>query len=295
MIANELYKKYVIDDLNEHKGLYHVVKAPLYERIKSWNVDPRRLHPNPEDEFSMESVGPNWEIVSDYESSIRLNLESGKDIFGEPLLGVKLDRGGYMLINGHHRWMASFKVQEKKGFKYKQVKVPFKAVNVVCDEDISKVLDKSNRDKCITIDLDEVLLVDKSPRFPYSIVYKSNLRENTDLLVREAQRFGFDVWVYTGSYASELYVRYLFAINRCKVDGVVNGLNGKRKSTELKDIFRSKYKTIVHVDNHMITCVDTASKSYEIADIVGDQDVWASNSMAEIKRFALGGINKEAQ
>ena len=291
IVTNELYKKYVIEDLKNHKGLYHVIKAPALERIKARKVDPRKLHPNPEDEFSMETVGPNWEIVINYENDIRQKLLHDDDIFEEPLMGVKLDKGGYMLINGHHRWLASLSIQEKKGpfgiFGFRQIKVPLKVVNVTAADDIIEVINKSDRDKCVTIDLDEVLLRNESPKFPFNKIYKQNIRENASLLVREMQRLGYDVWVYTGSYLSETYIKGLFSINKCSVDGIVNGINGKRKSQVLREIFRNKYKHIVHVDNSMITCVDTVAKDYEIKDVNSDNDGWAAAVIEKISSLNI--------
>lgn len=278
VVTNEIYKKYVLDDLKNHKGLFHPAKAHVYERIKPRKVSPEDIHPNPDDEFSMENTGPNWNIVGDYEKSIRANMKRGDDIFEEPLIGVKLDKGGYMLLNGHHRWMAALSLRVDK--------VPLEIVNSTVEEDIYKVVNKSTRDRCITIDLDEVLLTDSIPGFPYNLVYKENIRENASLLIKEAQRMGYDVWVYTGSYKSEAYIKGLFKINHCNVDGVVNGItNGKGKSKKLASIFRSKYKHIAHVDNEIITCVDTDTKNYESTDIVADNKSWASTVALDLKKL----------
>lgn len=290
MTASESYNKYVIEDLRNHKGLYHPVKSPFFMRMKTLKIKLKKLHPNPEDEFSMEKIGPNWEIVNDYERSIRFNLDTGVQIFTEPLMVTKLDKGGYMLLNGHHRWLAALTVQSPRSFSgsgYKIPNVPVKIVNITGEEDIYKVVNKSSKDKCVTIDLDEVLLTDSTPKFPFSYIYKINLRENAELLVRELNRMGFDVWVYTGSYMSATYINGLFAVNSCKVDGVVNGINGKKNATHLRDIFRNQYKHIVHVDNNMITCVDTRSKEYDMLDITSDVSGWAAAVIEIVKQLNI--------
>lgn len=280
VVTNEIYTKYVTEDLNNHKGLYHPVKAHFYERIKARMISPLKLHPNPDDEFSMEKIGPNWNIIGDYEKTIRERKKREEDIFDDPLIAVKLDKGGYMLLNGHHRWMAAVSLKIDK--------VPVEVVNITTDEDIYNAVNKSTRNKCVTIDLDEVLLCDDSCGFPFNVVYKENLRENAALLVSEVQRVGYDVWVYTGSYRSEAYIKGLFSINKCKVDGVVNGItNGKGKSKKLAEIFRSKYKHIVHIDNSMITCVDTEKKDYECIDLSADGAGWASEVALRIKEIGI--------
>lgn len=272
IVKNENYTKYVTEDLKYHKGLSHPVDSSIFLRIKSRQIDIKKLHPNPEDEFSTDSVGPNWEIVADYEKTIRFNMEVDLDIFSEPLYAVKLDKGGYMLLNGHHRWLAALDVNVKK--------VPVKIVNITTDEHVYNVINKSKRDKCVTIDLDEVLLTSDN-----------KLRENSSLLIREFGRMGYDVWTYTGSYLSNRYIKWLFFCNKCKIDGVVNGLNGKKNSLKLKNIFREKYTTIVHVDNEMLTFVNTQNKKYEIIDINATNEEWASVVAEAAHNFDMNVLN----
>ena len=276
---SDIYKKYVTDDVINRKGLLHSVKSPFYMRIKAKMINPSKLHPNPDDEFSMENIGPNWEIIANYEKNIKINLMKSGKVFEEPLAGVKLNNGEYMLLNGHHRWMAAMNLGIKK--------VPVSIINITSEEDIYRVVNKSSRNICVTIDLDEVLLADKTFRFPLSALYKKNIRDNSSLLIRELHRMNFDVWVYTGSYKSEEYVRGLFFFNNSKIDGMVNGVNGGKNALKIRDIFRNKYKYIVHVDNYMLTCVNTATKEYEIIDIDADGDKWSSAVAQQIKQLNI--------
>lgn len=274
IIKNEAYNKYVLDDIKNNKGLFHPVKSPLFLRLKSINIATQKLHPNPEDEFSMEDIGPNWNIIGDYEKSIRQNLLHNLDMFDDPLIAVRLDKGGFMILNGHHRWMACVNLRIPK--------IPVRIVNVIQDEDVCKVINKSKRDKCVTIDLDEVLFKAEANGentdipFPQNLIYKKNIRANASALIREFQHQGYDVWIYTGSYMSEQYIRGLFLINNCHVDGIVNSINAKKNSKKLREIFRTKYHTILHVDNETLTIVNTKTKKYEILDINDSSDGWAS-------------------
>lgn len=289
VVTNETYKKYVTDDLNSNRGLSHPVKSSIIYRIKVRQIKPEKLHPNPADEFSMETVGPNWNIISDYEQTIIFNLKHQEDIFEDPLYAVRLDKGGYMLLNGHHRWMAALNLRVKK--------VPVKIVNIIQDEDIYKAVNKSERDKCVTIDFDEVLFSEKAQNsadrlpFPQNLIFKKNIKKNTSLLVREFQRMGYDVWIYTGSYLSEQYIKGLFMINKCHVDGIVNGLNGKKNAQKLKEIFREKYGAVIHIDNEALTVVNTRTKKFEIVDINATEEEWASAAVTHVQDFDMSTLD----
>ena len=286
IVTNEEYNEYVTEDLKNYEGLLHPAKSSFLLRATPKKIDPRRLHPNPNDEFAMADVGPNWNIVGDYEKSVRLHLRRAEDIFDDdPIIVTRLDKGGYMILNGHHRWLACLKLRVSK--------VPVQIVNVTLDEDVYKVINKSKRNKCVTIDFDEVLFADifqeevEEIPFPQKLIYKKNLRDKTALLIGEFQRMGFDVWVYTGSYLSEQYIQGLFLTNHCRVDGIVNGLNGKKNPHKLRDIFRTKYGTIMHVDNEMLTVVNPRTKKYEIVDINVSEEGWASTVVAHARSFDL--------
>ena len=287
MTPADLYKKYVLEEINYRTGLYHPVKSNLLQRLFTKMMKPQKLEPNPEDEFSISSVGPNWEIVKNYEDKIRFNLMGGLKIFDEPLYIVRLDKGGYMLLNGHHRWLAALVVKLKK--------VPVKLTNITQEADVYKAINKSKRDKCVSIDFDEILLATESVLsenvqlfFPLNKIYKEKIRENTALLTKELNRMGYDVWVYTGSYLSYNHIKSLFLLYGCKVDGIVNGLKMKGKSAKLKDIFRNKYKTIVHLNNDYITCVDTKSREYEMIELDADIREWAVSVVNKLKKYEKG-------
>lgn len=290
IVTNAIYDKYVVDDLKNYKGLTHPVKSSIISRIKPKYINPAKLHPNPDDEFSMDTIGPNWTIIGNYEESIRKYIKRHEGIFDDdPIIAVRLDKGGYMILNGHHRWMASLRLQVAK--------VPIKIVNITKDEDVYKVINKSTRNKCVTFDFDEVLFSDdfqgsseKIP-FPQNLIYKKNIRDKASLLIQEFQRQGFDVWIYTGSYLSEQYIKGLFFINKCHVDGIVNGINGKKNTQKLKDVFRTKYDTILHVDNETITFVNTRTKKYEIIDINASGEEWASAAVSLVDDFDLTVLN----
>ena len=65
------------------------------------------LKPNPDDEFTYDNIGPSERIIECYCQVIRRNLRFDEDIFPEPIIIQRMRIGGYMILNGHHRWAAA--------------------------------------------------------------------------------------------------------------------------------------------------------------------------------------------
>lgn len=101
--------QYVLDDLAEYDGKRVPVKASLFERLTVRYLDPEEMHANPDDEFSMPSVGPNDRIINEYVKMIPMLLKLEEDVFSEPVQVQKILPKGYLILNGHHRWAAALK------------------------------------------------------------------------------------------------------------------------------------------------------------------------------------------
>ena len=282
MSANtDEYRRLVLDDIKNFEGLWRPVRASLLERLLVRKTDPEKLHPNPGDEFSMPEIGPNYEIVGRYVSSFVYALKKGIEPMEDPLEVQKVSTGGYMILNGHHRWMAARRLSLEE--------VPVHIVNLTSEESILKQLDKSGKKMCVSFDLDEVLLTDggrcpaeKNLCFPFSRIYRSTLRKHAALLIKELRKAGFDVWVYTGKYYSEEYIRLLFLLYGTRTDGIINGLS-KNRSSGMKQAFSHKYAVSLHIDNDSIICVDTKTKEYQIHELASDGASWASEAMKVLK------------
>lgn len=282
----EDYKKIVLEDLNNNVGLYIPVKASVIERLITREIQIEKIHPNPEDEFSDENIGPNFEIIGNYERDIREAIFKNEDIFKEPLSVNKIAGGDYMLLNGHHRWMAAIRTGVKK--------VPVQLTNVVSEDSISEFLKNTNGKMCVSFDLDEVLLTDGSKlacdkrlMWPFSKLYQKTLRKNSGLLVNELRDMGCDVWVYTGEFYSEEYIKLLFRLHGAKVDGVINGLSKAKSRKNIQKLFSDKYDISVHIDNESVMCVNTKTKDYEVEDIGEDEISWASEIMLHLKKMEM--------
>lgn len=284
-IITEEYQKNVLDDIDNYKGLSHPVKTGLLKRLLTKKVSVRKLHPNPDDEFSIVDIGPNYEIVGNYESQIRHNISMGKDAIEEPLIIEKMSTGGYMLLNGHHRWLAAKRVTELK-------RLPVEIVNVTSYDDVINRLRGLDKKMCVSFDFDEVILsdgsvypIDKKIIFPFNLVYKYPIKKNAGVLIKQLRELGFDVWVYTGNYHSYQYIEGLLRFHNARVDGVINGLRKGKHSSRLQKAFSDKYELSLHIDNEGITCVDTKTHEYEIYDIEVIGGDWAAKVYSKVREI----------
>lgn len=283
--ATEEYKRVVLADLKNYERLYRPLKTSFLKRLLVRKLPISKLHPNPQDEFCQAAIGPNYTIVSDYEKYFRSMIQMQQEPIGpfdEPLIVEKMSTGGYMILNGHHRWMAARRLGMKK--------IPVHIVNVSTDAEIIAAVNKSARDMCVSFDLDEILLTDgstypvhKELAFPYNQIYKKTLRRNASILIKELRRIGFDVWVYTGEYYPEAYIRFLFWLHRAKIDGIINGMRHRENKPGLQDAFSNKYRISLHIDNDDVICVRTQVKDYEIFGIDSVNQDWASEVIQQLR------------
>lgn len=282
----EDYTKRVLDDLENNGGLYSPVKASVIERIITRKVPVDKIHPNPADEFSDPKIGPSFEIIGNYEKRFVITKNIKKDEYDDPLMVEKLANGEYMLLNGHHRWFAAIRT----GIKY----APVQLVNVTLEDNIYETIKNSNSRMCVSFDLDEVLLTDgsvvptdKKLIWPFSKLYKKFLRSNVGVLVNELRAMGFDVWIYSGEFYSEEYIKLLFTLNGAKVDGIINGLSKLKTRKKIQKAFADKYELSLHIDNDSIMCVNTSTKEYEVIDLKSDAKSWASDVMLNLKEIEM--------
>ena len=286
-VSSEEYQKLVLDDLRTYAGLAHARKASLIERLLVRKARPSRLHPNPEDEFCDPQIGPNYEIVGKYANDIRNHQKRGDDPLDEPLQIVKMTpRGyGYMLVNGHHRWMAAWRMGLNT--------VPVRVVNVTLEQDIDKALSRTDHVLCASFDLDEVLLADgkngslteKARGHLLSLFFRERIRRGAPALINELRRMGFDIWVYTGSCRSPQYLKNLFAASHFRVDGIVNGLRGAHSMEKINEKLSLKYEVTCHIDSKGLTCVNTRTHDYSVVDLTGGPETWASETVTELRKL----------
>ena len=174
------FQEYLNEEVNKVKGVYYTVRASFLKRKFCKKASCRALHPNPEDEFCFPDIGPNYGIIKKYQQQYRqgVQFKTGFEENGilEPLMVQKTRPDGYMILNGHHRWAAA--IRSGVG------KVKIKIVNLTQVSDIRKMIENSQSDRRVTLDLDEVVFcgkddpyVEKPLPFPMNRFFKERIRK----------------------------------------------------------------------------------------------------------------------
>ncbi|WP_029232049.1 ParB/RepB/Spo0J family partition protein [Butyrivibrio sp. VCB2006] len=266
--------------IEDEKNVYIPVNSSLFEKIIHIDANCRNIHPNQDDEFCFPEVGPSYRIIGEYEKQFRDEISRGFKPRMEPLVVMKAHPKGFMLVNGHHRWAAALKIGMKK--------VPIKLVNMMMEEDIKRILNKSDHDKRVTLDLDEVVF--RTPEDEYIektkglLTKKSSkrIRLGIPALFRYLKSNGYDIWVYSSQYYSIDNIALMFKKYSVQVDGIISGSGKKgiydeQKVTSLKELITGKYKTTIHIDNDMVVVTKGKGADFEEYEIRSNDELWSKD------------------
>ena len=289
MPGNRQFDEFLAGEADKYKGVYVPVRAGILRRLFVRKAACSRLHPNPNDEFCMPGVGPNYEIISSYEQAFRaVNRRSymhqfvNSDKF-EPLTVEMMRPDGYLILNGHHRWAGALRCGRPK--------LPIRIVNLTQEMDIRKMLQNARHTKRVTLDLDEVVFcagndgpAEKPLPFPLDRIYRERLRLGIPALFRFLNMNGYDIWVYTARYDSFDYIMRLFRMHHIRICGVVTGTarkaqTGPEDRTALEKLVANKYPCTVHIDNGMVLRVVSGTRAFEEYRLSGSADGWSREIM----------------
>lgn len=148
----------------------------------------------------------------------------------------------------------------------------------------------------ISFDLDEVLFVDPktfetepAPRFPLNRIYPERLRKGTVRLINTLQEEGFEVWVYTSSFRSELYIRSLFRAYGVRFDEIVNSPRHlKEVQRDRPDMLPQKvpsfYRIALHIDDEDVIHQYGHRLGFRTFKVCEPDDEWVEKVLAEARR-----------
>ena len=291
--SNTAFDEFIASEVKKYKGIYVPVKAGMLRRALIRQAPCSSLHPNPDDEFCSPKVGPNYQIISEYMYSFRLERQSSKQYCEEPLIVEKIRPDGYMILNGHHRWAAALQL----GFR----RIPIEIVDLTQEMDIRNILQYSKHDKRVTLDLDEVVFrpegddpAEKPLPFPLRNIYKQRLRLGIPALFHYLNKKGYDIWVYSAGYYSADYIQRLFRKYGVHVTGAVTGTGrktGENKETrrELEALITAKYPETVHIDDMAVLRIFSQTKQVEEYNLGEGTEAWAKRVIDVMETFERHG------
>ena len=285
------FDAYIVEEVNKYQGQIVPVKASLLERIFVRKISCKRMHPNPYDEFSQPEVGPNYEIISGYERSLKNAMKHrDEDVaWDDPILVEKMLPDGYLILNGHHRWAAAVRLGLPR--------IRIRVVNLTQETDIRKMLELSEHDKRVTFDLDEVIFVHEDDTTAKEragvirgLIYKERLKLGVPALFHFLATKGYDIWVYSSEYYSMEYIRKLFKGYHVPVNGIVTGTSMPSEKSEenrqkVKDMIQAHYAETLHIDKAGLLRSFSDEREFEQYDLDGTDEDWSRELMNIIGRI----------
>ena len=292
--TNTAFDEFLADEVRRYKGIYMPVKAGILRRAVIRKARLSRLHPNPDDEFCMPKVGPNYGIISEYMQSFRQERAHSREYCEEPLIVERVRPDGYLILNGHHRWAAALRL----GY----ARIPIRIVDLTRDTDIRTILRETKHDKRVTLDLDEVVFrkegegpLEKPLPFPAGRIYKERLRLGIPALFHYLNKKGYDVWVYSAGYYSADYIRRLFRKYHVHICGAVTGTvrrtadNTAQTKKELEAMIANTYKHTVHIDSDTLLRISGRGGEMEEHAITGAAEDWSRRVMEIMEQMEKHG------
>lgn len=279
-MARTQLAEYVANDLERQRGVSIPVRASLLERLIVKRTACTNLHPNADDEFSMDSVGPSYEKINEYETLFRDAMHMDRRPITDPLTVEKLRPNGYLLLNGHHRWAAAMRCGIKRA--------PIRIINCATESDIKTIIENSLHDKRVALDLDEVVfreadsdyLEKKAFTFPMSLRFKKRLRLGIPALFYFLVKHGYDIWVYAADFYSIDDIQKFFKAYSVHVDGIITGVSKREqykseKVVRMNELINNKYKTTLHIDNNMVLETHSKNKEFKEYNFETSEEDWS--------------------
>ena len=276
-------QQFLADEVNKYSGIAVPVRVSYLRRLFTKKLPLSKLHPNPDDEFCFPDIGPSMSIISGYEKDYRLfrgDMQgahmAGSGIY-DPIQVQKIRPDGYMILNGHHRWIAAMRAGIKA--------IPVKVINVTQNSDIRKYLSGVHNDRRVALDLDEVVFAssvepaEKPLRFPWNHFYKQPIRLGIPSLFYYLNEHNYDVWVYTSQLVSDDEIRRLLRHYHTGDVFVVTGAGSKgtrdkEKKNQLEKMIFEKYPVTYHIDQKSVLKISGATREYEEFPLPG-QALWS--------------------
>ena len=149
----------------------------------------------------------------------------------------------------------------------------------------------------VSFDLDEVLFVSPlthktEPPLPFPLrnIFKERLRLGTPELITRLQKLGYEVWVYTSSFRSDRYIRWLFHFYGVRFDGIVNGTRHMKEvqgnsKTVLPQKLPNRYRISLHIDDEEVICSAASQYGFRAYQLNAEDDEWKEKIIERAERI----------
>ena len=288
-MAATQFDAFLAEEIRKIKGISYPVKAGFFRQLLIKKAPCRKLHPNPDDEFCLPEIGPNYEIMARYAADYRrvgsnpIDTQFLDGSISEPIEVEKIYPNGYMILNGHHRWGGAIQAGIDT--------LPIRIVDLTQKNDIQNMLRNSGSARRVTLDLDETVFLpegdpfpEKPLRFPLNRFYKERLRLGIPALFHMLNNSGYDIWIYTARYYSVNYIKFYLKHYHVHVTSIVTGTARKgppgtdtRKA--LETMLESRYESTVHIDKSEVIRTFTNPRSFEEFPLSGVPEAWSREVM----------------
>ena len=148
----------------------------------------------------------------------------------------------------------------------------------------------------VSFDLDDVLFVspekyetEPALSFPYSRMFPDRLRKGTPELIHALQARGYEVWIYTSSYRTEVYLRALFRAYGVRFDGIVNAQRHesevqRNRSERLPQKLPNFYHISLHIDDESTIQENARRYGFRAMRVYEPDPDWAEKVLKEADR-----------
>lgn len=120
------------------------------------------------------------------------------------------------------------------------------------------------------------------------------VREGTIALLKSLARSGWDVWIYTTSFRSPAYVRWLFRLYGIRLGGVINQYHHHKTVTRCGRSYRncSKYPPAfgidLLVDESEGVWLESRRHGFEMVWVGADDPAWTDSVVAKARSMTRG-------
>ncbi len=276
---------FLTQEAEKVRGTYYPIHTGWLRRKLIRKARCTDLHPNPYDEICNPKIGPHEGILSKYERQFRaaggsLNpMDYPRDGAAEPLIVQRTAPDGYMILNGHHRWIAA----SRTGVRALRIEI----VDLTLQSDVHRILQKTKNTKRAVLDMDEVIIlpgVDAAQKRQITRIRKEHIRKGIPALLHYLGDRRYDIWVYTAGYYSTDDIRRLFKRFRMPVTGIVTGMGRKKPDgvdmvQELSKLMESTYRSATHIGQDLVFRTTVGQHGIETYDLTADPDTWSLRVM----------------